>query len=186
LPGKATIDEVNNLDESGFLSKFGSLYEHSPWAAEAAWRERPFDGPPALHEAFVRAMYEAPRERQLALIRAHPDLAGKAAVAGGLTPESTREQASAGLDSLTPEEYEAFTRLNTGYREKFGFPMIVCVREHTKESILAQAEARMEHSREQEIEAALGEIAKIARLRLQDLVETDPGDKDEHRRAGGR
>jgi 2-oxo-4-hydroxy-4-carboxy--5-ureidoimidazoline (OHCU) decarboxylase len=129
LPGKATIDEVNNLDESGFLSKFGSLYEHSPWAAEAAWRERPFDGLPALHEAFVRAMYEAPRERQLALIRAHPDLAGKAAVAGGLAPESTREQ---------------------------------------------------------EIEVALGEIAKIARLRLQDLVETDPGDKDERRRAGGR
>jgi 2-oxo-4-hydroxy-4-carboxy-5-ureidoimidazoline decarboxylase len=186
LPGKATIDEVNNLDESGFLSKFGSLYEHSPWVAEAAWCERPFDGLPALHEAFVRAMYEAPRERQLALIRAHPDLAGKAAVAGELTPESTREQASAGLDSLTPEEYEAFTRLNTGYREKFGFPMIVCVHEHTKESILAQAEARMEHSREQEIEVALGEIAKIARLRLQDLVETDPGDKDERRRAGGR
>ena len=186
MQGKATIDEVNNLDESGFLSKFGSLYEHSPWVAEAAWRERPFDGFPALHEAFVRAMYDAPRERQLALILAHPDLAGRAAVAGELTPESTREQASAGLDRLTPEEYEAFTRLNTGYRERFGFPMIVCVREHTKESILAQAEARMEHSREQEIEVALGEIAKIARLRLQDLVETDPGDKDERRRAGGR
>jgi OHCU decarboxylase len=186
LPGKSTIDEVNNLDESGFLSKFGSLYEHSPWVAEAAWRERPFDGLPALHEAFVRAMYEAPRERQLALIRAHPDLAGKAAVAGELTPESTREQASAGLDRLTPEEYEAFTRLNTGYREKFGFPMIVCVREHTKESILAQASSRMEHSREEEIGVALGEIAKIARLRLEDLVEMDPGYKDERRRAGGR
>ena len=185
MQGKTTIDEVNNLDESGFLSKFGSLYEHSPWVAEAAWRERPFDGFPALHEAFVRAMYDAPRRRQLALIRAHPDLAGKAAVAGELTPESTLEQASAGLDHLTLEEYEAFTRLNTGYRERFGFPMIVCVREHTKESILAQAEARMEHSREEEIEVALGEIAKIARLRLQELVETDPDDKDGRRRAGG-
>ena len=186
MPGKSTIDEVNNLDESGFLSKFGSLYEHSPWVAEAAWRERPFDGLPALHEAFVRAMYEAPRERQLALIRAHPDLAGKAAVAGELTPESTREQASAGLDRLTPEEYETFTRLNTGYREKFGFPMIVCVREHTKESILAQAGARMEHSREEEIEVALGEISKIARLRLEDLVEADPGEKMSAVEQGGR
>ena len=185
MQGKATIDEVNNLDESGFLSKFGPLYEHSPWVAEAAWRERPFDGFPALHEAFVRAMYDAPRGRQLALIRAHPDLAGKAAVAGELTPESTREQASAGLDRLTSEEYEAFTRLNTGYRERFGFPMIVCVREHTKGSILAQAEARMEHSREEEIEVALGEIAKIARLRLQELVETDPDDRYGRRRAGG-
>jgi OHCU decarboxylase len=122
----------------------------------------------------------------MALILAHPDLAGKAAVAGELTPESTREQASAGLDRLTPEEYEAFTRLNIGYREKFGFPMIVCVREHTKESILAQAEARMEHSREQEIEVALGEIAKIARLRLQDLVEADPGEEMSAAEQGGR
>jgi 2-oxo-4-hydroxy-4-carboxy-5-ureidoimidazoline decarboxylase len=110
----------------------------------------------------------------MALIRAHPDLAGRAAIADELTPESTREQASAGLDSLTPEEYEAFTRLNAGYREKFGFPMIVCVREHTKESILAQAETRMEHSRGEEVEVALKEVAKIARLRLEDLVDADP------------
>ena len=187
MPEKTTIEEVNGLGHDEFVSRFGALYERSPWVAEGAWRERPFDGLPALHEAFVRAMYDAPRGRQLALIRAHPDLAGKAAVAGELTLESTLEQASAGLDHLTLEEYEAFTRLNTGYREKFGFPMIVCVREHTKESILAQAEARMEHSREEEVEVALGEIAKIARLRLEDLVETDPGDnEDERRRAGGR
>jgi OHCU decarboxylase len=122
----------------------------------------------------VEAVSEAPVERQMALIRAHPDLAGRAAIADELTPESTREQASAGLDSLTPEEYEAFTRLNAGYREKFGFPMIVCVREHTKESILAQAETRMEHSRAEEVEVALKEVAKIARLRLEDLVDADP------------
>jgi OHCU decarboxylase len=171
LPEQAPIDEVNNLDQKGFLSKFGALYEHSPWVAEEAWRERPFGGLAELHGAFVRAMYEAPQKRQLDLIRAHPDLAGKAAIAGELTPESAREQASAGLDRLTPEEYENFHRLNTAYRQKFGFPLIIAVREHTKETILAHAEVRLEHSRPEEIKTALGEIAKIARLRLQDLVE---------------
>ena len=109
----------------------------------------------------------------MALILAHPDLAGKAAVAGELTPESRDEQASAGLDRLTPEEYEAFTRMNADYRERFGFPMIVCVREHTKESILQNAASRLGNSREEEVEVALGEIAKIARLRLRELVASD-------------
>jgi OHCU decarboxylase len=119
-------------------------------------------------------MREAPRERQLGLIWAHPDLAGKAAIAGELTAESAREQASAGLDRLTPEEYEDFHRLNTAYRGKFGFPFIVCAKEHTKETILADAAARLGHSRPQEIETQLDEITKIARLRLQDLVEPGP------------
>jgi 2-oxo-4-hydroxy-4-carboxy-5-ureidoimidazoline decarboxylase len=171
LPEQATIDEVNNLAKEEFVAKVGALYEHSPWVAERAWHERPFGSRSELHNAFVRAMYKAPRELQLGLIRAHPDLAGKAAVAGELTPESTREQASAGLDRLTPEEYEAFTEMNRAYRERFGFPMIVCIREHTKESILQNAESRLENSREEEVEIALGEIAKIAYLRLQDLVE---------------
>ena len=170
---KLTIEEVNDLDQGGFVARFANLYESSPWVAERAWRERPFGGLPDLHEAFVGAMYEAPEERRMALIRAHPDLAGKAAVAGELTPESTSEQASAGLDSLTQEEYEAFTRMNADYRERFGFPMIVCVREHTKESILRSARDRLGNSREREVETALGEIAKIARLRLEELVEAD-------------
>ena len=186
MPEKMTVEEASSLDLEGFVDRFGALYEGSPWVAEGAWRGRPFDSLSGMHAAFVKTVRDAPPERQLGLIRAHPDLAGKAAVAGELTPESAREQASAGLDRLTPEEYEAFTRLNIGYREKFGFPMIVCVREHTKESILAQAEARMEHSREQEIEVALGEIAKIARLRLQDLVEADPGEGMSAAEQGGR
>jgi OHCU decarboxylase len=176
LPEKATIDEVNNLPKEEFVARFGALYESSPWVAEAAWHERPFGSRSELHEAFVRAMHKAPRELQLGLIDAHPDLAGKAAVAGELTPESTREQASAGLDRLTPEEYEAFTEMNHAYRERFGFPMIVCVKEHTKESILQNARSRLQNSREEEVEIALGEIAKIARLRLQDLVEQE-GDR---------
>ncbi len=183
---RVTIDEVNDLDQREFVAKFANLYESSPWVAERAWRERPFGGLSDLHEAFVGAMYEAPEERRMALIRAHPDLAGKAAVAGELTPESSSEQASAGLDSLTPEEYETFTRMNADYTERFGFPMIVCVKEHTKmpstadetptitkETILQNARDRLKNSREEEIEVALGEIAKIARFRLEDLVETN-------------
>jgi OHCU decarboxylase len=177
LREKLTADEVNDLDREGFVSRFGTLYEHSPWVAERAWHERPFGSFSELREAFERAMYGAPLERQLDLIRAHPDLAGKAALAGDLTPESAREQASAGLDRLTPEEYEDFHRLNAAYREKFGFPFIVCVREHTKQTILTDAEARLGHSRPEEIETALGEIAKIAHLRLRDLIETDLGDE---------
>jgi OHCU decarboxylase len=186
LAQRVTIDEVNDLDQREFMGEFANLYESSPWVAERAWRERPFGGLRDLHEAFVGAMYEAPEERRMALIRAHPDLAGKAAIAGELTPESEREQASAGLDRLTPEEYEAFTRLNGGYREKFGFPMIVCVREHTKESIITQAGARMEHSREEEVGVALAEISKIARLRLEDLVEAEGGEEMSAVEQGGR
>ena len=174
MPEKVSIEAVNDLDRREFVEKFASLYESSPWVAEVAWHGRPFGDLPELHEAFVRAVYEAPRERQMALIRAHPDLAGKAAVAGELTRESKGEQTSAGLDRLTPEEYESFTEMNTSYREKFGFPFIVCVREHTRETILADAETRLGRSRSEEIETALGEIAKIARLRLRDLVEAGP------------
>jgi OHCU decarboxylase len=177
LPKKLTIEEVNRLDRDEFVSRFGALYERSPRVAEAAWREHPFDGLAGLHEAFVRAIHEAPRERQLALIRAHPDLAGKAAISGELTAESAREQASAGLDSLTPEEYQDFHRLNSAYRDKFGFPFIVCVREHSKETILASAAARLGRSRPEEVEAALGEIARIAHLRLRDLVEPEGGER---------
>jgi OHCU decarboxylase len=177
LAEKLTVEQVNNADQKEFVSRFGALYENSPWVAEEAWHGRPFGSLPELHGAFVRAMYDAPSEWQMELIRAHPDLAGKkAAVAGELTPESSREQASVGLDRLTPEEYEVFTGMNRAYRERFGIPMIVCVREHTKESILQNARSRLENSREEEIEIALGEIAKIARLRLQELVQTDPGE----------
>jgi OHCU decarboxylase len=176
LAEKLTVEQVNNADQREFVAKFGALYENSPWVAEEAWHGRPFDSLSELHGAFVRAMYDAPSERQMELIRAHPDLAGKAAVAGELTPESSREQASAGLDRLTPEEYEVFTAMNRAYQERFGIPMIVCVREHTKESILQNARSRLGNSRREEIDLALGEIAKIARLRLQELVQTDPGE----------
>jgi OHCU decarboxylase len=152
-----------------FVDRYGGLFEHSPWVAEDAWEKRPFEDREDLMGKLAQAMYEAPRERQLALIRAHPDLAGRAAVEGTLTPDSRREQASAGLDRLSPDEYEHFTRANTAYRQRFGFPFVVCVREHDKASILASAEARLQNDPETELRTALGEIAKIARLRLEDL-----------------
>lgn len=168
---KPTISEVSRLEREGFVSRLGPAFEDSPWVASGAWNLRPFASVDELHEAMVRVVEEAPEERRMALIRAHPDLAGKAAIKGELTPQSEGEQASAGLDRLTPEEYEAFSRTNAAYREKFGFPMIVCVREHTKESILRNAESRLDNTREREVETALGEVYKIARLRLADLVE---------------
>ena len=170
VPKKMSVEEASNLDREEFIERFGSLYERSPWVAEGAWRERPFTDLSEMHAAFVTTVRDAPPERRLGLIRAHPDLAGKAAVAGELTPESTREQASAGLDRLSPGEYEAFTRLNDAYKEKFGFPMIFAVKENTKETILSGVEARLGNSRPQELEAALGEITKIGFFRLQELV----------------
>jgi OHCU decarboxylase len=177
-----TLEEVNRLGREEFVSLLGSVFESSPWVAERAWGSRPFGSFSELYGAMVRAVDEASEERRMDLIQAHPDLAGRAAVAGELTPESEGEQASAGLDRLTPEEYEAFTEMNADYRERFGFPMIVCVREHTKESILQDAASRLGNSREVEVEVALGEIAKIAHLRLRELVASDEAPRENRAR----
>jgi OHCU decarboxylase len=156
-------------DREAFVARYGALFEHSPWVADAAFQDGPFAGDEALLAAMVAAVERAPRERQLALIRAHPDLAGRAAIAGELTPDSAREQAAAGLDRLTADEYTAFTRTNAAYGERHGFPFVICAREHDKHSILAAAAERLEHDTETEIGVALAEIAKIARLRLGEL-----------------
>lgn len=166
-----SIEEANAMSREEFVEKFGGLYEHSPWVAEGASEERPFENVGEMRRAFERAVSGASEEKKLALIRAHPDLAGKAAVAGELTGESSREQSSAGLDRLSEEEFERFTAMNRTYREKFDMPMIVCVREHTKATILKNAEDRLSNSRGEEIETALGEIHKIAGLRLGDMIE---------------
>lgn len=171
MPRKITLDEVNDLSREEFAAKFGSLYEHSPWVAEGASEKRPFESLAGMHGAFKQALRGAPSERWISLIKAHPDLAGKAALAGDLTPESTQEQASVGLDQLSQKEYETFTKLNEAYKEKFGIPMIFAVREHTKKTILEGAETRLESSPEQEIDRALEEINKIAGYRLWETVE---------------
>ena len=152
------------------MARFGGVFEQSPWIAREAWEARPFGSVDELHAAMVWVVEHAPRDARLELIRAHPDLAGKAAVAGELTPESTREQASAGLDRLTPAQYERITALTAAYRERFGFPFVVCAREHTPDSIIAAAAQRLEAGPDEEEQTALTEIAKIARLRLADLV----------------
>ena len=165
-----TLPAINALDQDAFVAALGALFEGPPWIAAAAWPSRPFASRDALHQTLCTTMYSAPPERKIALIRAHPDLAGKAAIAGDLTPESASEQSSAGLDRLSPEEFATFTHLNRAYSDTFGFPFVICVRENTKDSILASFATRLQHPREQEIETALGEIAKIARLRLLDAV----------------
>lgn len=160
------MDTVDRLDHDAFMARFGGVFEQSPWVAERAWASRPFGSLDALHHAMVDAVERAPREVQLALIRAHPDLAANVS----LTPESEREQSAAGLDALSPEQFERITWLTTAYRARFGFPFIVCAREHTPDTIIAAAQLRTESGPEEEERAALSEIAKIARLRLADLV----------------
>ncbi len=168
-----TLAEANALDRAAFVGAFGHLFEHSPWVAEAAWGARPFASIEGLHGALCRAMKAAPAERRLALIRAHPDLAGRLAQLGLLTEASAREQASAGLDSLSGPERERFATLNDTYRAKFGFPFVICARENRRRDILAALEARIAHTAGIEEQAALDEIGKIAWLRLRDALPSE-------------
>jgi OHCU decarboxylase len=165
-----SIEALNAMDQAHFADALGFAFEKSPWIAAEAWAARPFADRAALHRAMATVVERASQEQQIALIRAHPDLAGKAAIARELTAESTREQASAGLDQLTPAEFARFTALNDAYRAQFGFPFVICVREHTRSSILNAFETRLHHDAAAEVTTALGEIFKIADLRLRDAV----------------
>lgn len=165
------LSTLNTADRARFVAITAPLFEGSPPFVAAAWDARPFADRDALHQALIAAMHAAPPDAQVALIAAHPDLVGRAARAGTLTPASTREQATAGLDRLTPDEIATFTRLNAAYRARFGFPFVICARENKKDSILAGFAARLEHSRNEEIATALAEIAKIVGLRLADAVQ---------------
>ncbi len=164
-----TLTQLNALDHATFVAQLGFVFEGPPWIVERAWAARPFSSRDQLHQALVAVLDAAAEEEQIALIRAHPDLVGRAALAGTLTPESTGEQAAAGLGSLSAEEIAAFNQSNHAYRERFGFPFVICARENKKASILAGFAARLANSRSAEIQTALQEIAKIARLRLGDL-----------------
>lgn len=166
------IAAINALDRDGFVALLGGLFEGSPWVGVDAWAARPFADRDALERALVEAIERASRERQMALIRAHPDLVGRAALAGTLGRESTAEQAAAGLDRdrLSPAEVARFAELNAAYRERFGFPFVICARENKKDAILAGFAARLGHTREEEIGVALREIGRIGHFRLLDLV----------------
>ncbi len=166
-----TIQEVNSLDQEQFVGRLGFVFEGSPWIAARAWHSRPFADLDDLHRALCDVMYAATVEEQLSLIRAHPDLVGRAALSGSLTPESTREQASADLDRLSGEEIATFQRLNGEYKARFGFPFVICARENKKEAILAGFTSRMSNSPGEEIATALREVSKIANLRLRDVIE---------------
>jgi OHCU decarboxylase len=170
---KWSLAEINALDQDEFARRLGFVFEGSPWIAAEAWHERPFTDLADLHRKLFAVVEGASQEQQEALIKAHPDLVGRAALAGTLTRESTGEQAAAGLDpdQLSAGEIAEFARLNAAYRERFGFPFVICARENKKESILAGFRARLGHDRQTEIDTALAEIAKIAWYRLVDVVE---------------
>jgi 2-oxo-4-hydroxy-4-carboxy-5-ureidoimidazoline decarboxylase len=158
--------ELNRMGSADFAASIGDTFEHAPWVAEAAAARRPFAKVTALHDAMMGALRAAPRERQLDFLRGHPDLAGKTARAGALTDDSRREQASVGLDSLNEAEFAHFHRLNDTYKAKFGFPFMICVRRHTRDSILAQFERRLGNDAATEFAAALQEVFYITRLRV--------------------
>lgn len=165
-----SLDAINAMDGAAFTAALGGVFEGSAWVAERAWAARPFRDVGALHAAMVAAVREAGPERQLALLRAHPDLAGKAAREGAMAAASVAEQASAGLDRLTDEEYERFGRLNTAYRDRFGFPFIIAVRRHDTTSILTAFETRLRHGAAQERDTALAQVFAITRLRLETML----------------
>ena len=161
-----TLDDLNHAAPADFCAAVGETFELAPWVAETVASKRPFASVTALHEAMMGVVRAAPRERQIEFLRGHPDLAGKAARAGALTEESRHEQASVGLDSLSEVDFQRFHHLNDAYKAKFGFPFIVCVRRHTRDSILDQFERRLRHDAAGEFTAALQEIFFITRLRM--------------------
>jgi 2-oxo-4-hydroxy-4-carboxy-5-ureidoimidazoline decarboxylase len=154
-------------DRRAFVARHGALFEHSPWVVERAADRLPL---PDLHAGLMQVVRDATPDEQLALIRAHPELAGKAAIDGSLTEASAAEQASAGLDRCTPAEFARFHALNAAYRERFGFPFIICVRLTDKAGILAAMERRLANDRDTEIATALEEIGEIVRLRLESIA----------------
>jgi OHCU decarboxylase len=165
------LSELNNVAKNQFLERIGGPLEGEAWLAERVAALRPFADREALIMAFYETVGKASLEEKISLIASHPDLAGRAAIAGNLSAMSVAEQAAAGLDKLSPEEYAEFGRLNGAYKERFGFPFVICAREHNKTSILAHFGKRLENARESEIETGIGEVLKILSLRLKDMID---------------
>jgi 2-oxo-4-hydroxy-4-carboxy-5-ureidoimidazoline decarboxylase len=165
-----SLEQLNSASSDDFVAALATVFEHSPWVAAAVAPGRPFVSLASLYSAMSAAVRSASSAKRLELINCHPDLAGKAARASVLTIESKYEQGSAGLDRLSDTEYDLFQRLNGAYRQKFGIPFIICVRRHTKDSILRQFELRLKHTAEAEHETAINEILRISGLRLDQHV----------------
>jgi 2-oxo-4-hydroxy-4-carboxy-5-ureidoimidazoline decarboxylase len=161
--------KVENGDHARYLELYGGLFDHSPWVIERAWARRPFLDAKALHAALLEVIAAASPDERRALARAHPELADKVAMAQGLTASSAREQASAGLDRLTPAEYDLFHALNRAYRDKHGIPFIICVKLNDRASILAALRARLDQDSDAELDEAMTQVGLISRLRLADI-----------------
>jgi 2-oxo-4-hydroxy-4-carboxy-5-ureidoimidazoline decarboxylase len=169
------FETISQLNQTQFVEQFKDIYEHSPWVAERTYLSgaAPFKDIDALHCAMSDVLIQASKEEQLALINAHPDLAGKAAIKGELTQASTNEQAGAGIHDCTPEEFAKFTQLNNAYKARFGFPFIKAVKGSNRHEILAAFETRIHHSLDEEFQTALNEINKIARFRLEAMMQPE-------------
>jgi 2-oxo-4-hydroxy-4-carboxy-5-ureidoimidazoline decarboxylase len=159
------LEYLNTCPRDAFVGALGDVFEHASWVAEAAFRFRPFPTVAGLHDAMMEAVRKAPRERQFAFVRGHPELGSKVGQTD-LTHASKAEQGSLGLGRLSDEEFARFTRLNAAYRQRFGLPFVICVRRHTRDSILRNFERRSANDPELEFETALDEIGLITRLRL--------------------
>ncbi|SIO64153.1 2-oxo-4-hydroxy-4-carboxy-5-ureidoimidazoline decarboxylase [Bradyrhizobium erythrophlei] len=168
-----TLADLNACSKDDFVAALANIFEYSPWISEQTASARPFAGVNALFAAMKAVVDRAPSELRLALIKGHPDLANKTQRAAGLTAESNHEQNSVGLDRLSDAEYDAFERVNNAYRSKFGFPYVVCVRRHTRDSILRDFERRLPNDANTEMQASIAEICRIAALRLDQLVTSD-------------
>jgi 2-oxo-4-hydroxy-4-carboxy-5-ureidoimidazoline decarboxylase len=165
------LDYLNTCPGDAFTAVLGDIFEHAAWVAEAAFSQRPFATVATLHDAMMDAVHRAPQGQQLVFLRGHPELGNKIGKAANLTEASLAEQGGLGLDRLSDREFERFTRLNTAYRERFGLPFIICVRRHTRDSILRNFERRLMNSPDREFQTALDEIGRITRLRLVARVE---------------
>lgn len=165
-----SLTALNEALRADFVDLLGGIFEHSAWVADQVIGQRPFDSVDALHSAMTAQVQAAEPAAQLALIRAHPELAGKAAIRRELTGESTREQAGAGLDQCSPDEYRRLAELNQAYKKKFGFPFILAVRGYDRAGIIEQFRRRLALTLEQERAESLNQIYRIAHFRLRDLI----------------
>jgi OHCU decarboxylase len=166
----ATLADVNRMSAADFVAAFGGVAEHAPWVAAAAARARPFASREAMIAAFVAAIQSAPQDRQRALLCAHPDLAGKAAIAGDVTADSRREQAGAGLDRLAAGEHARLAELNAAYRARHDIPFIYAVRGASKEEIMRNCADRLSNATEAEFATALAHVGRIIAFRLEERV----------------
>lgn len=163
---KLTLDHLNSCDAATFVAALGDVFEHAAWVAEQTAARRPFETVAALHDAMMDTVRRAPPDQLLAFVKGHPELGGKVARAGAMTADSKAEQGALGLDRLSDAEFERFRSLNDTYREKFGFPFIICVRRRTRDSILHNFERRLRFDPDAELSTAVNEIGHITRLRL--------------------